>query len=365
LELKRSVLLPYTVEDMFDLIEQAEHYPQFLPWCLGATILERSDDWVAARIEFSYLKVRFGFETRNSKHRPEWLRVRMVKGPFRNFHCDWAFTPLGALGCRVDFAMSFEVADGRLDSLAGPAAGAVSKSMVEAFVKRAAATLTEASAKEFAKTQVKPAAPVHTVAAEPLAALPLLVGGASVVETVPLRAGPPGADSTETTETAVTATPPSLLDALRACPLAQDLTPDQTEVLARVVHAETFPAGAMLAREGASDNHLYVITSGSLAVVKNAGTPDETLLLTLGVGEFAHELGFLDGAVRYASLVATGGAQVLVLEREGLESLVDSHPRIAFGVMRAIVRVVHRAQARMSMQTAELTNYIVKQHGRY
>lgn len=137
MELKRSVLLPYSVQDMFDLIEQAEHYPQFLPWCVGATILERSDEWVAARIEFSYLKLRFGFQTRNRKSRPQWLQVRMVEGPFRNFSCDWAFVPLGTLGCRVEFAMSFEVADGRLDALAGPAAGVVAKAMVEAFVKRA------------------------------------------------------------------------------------------------------------------------------------------------------------------------------------------------------------------------------------
>jgi len=57
--------------------------------------------------------------------------------------------------------------------------------------------------------------------------------------------------------------------------------------------------------------------------------------------------------------------QVLVLEREWLESLIDSHPRILYGVMCAIVRTVHRVQTRLSMQASELTNYIVKQHGRY
>ena len=53
LEIRRSVLVPYTAEGMFDLIEHAEDYPKFLPWCVAATILERSDDWVAARIDFS------------------------------------------------------------------------------------------------------------------------------------------------------------------------------------------------------------------------------------------------------------------------------------------------------------------------
>ena len=77
MEIKRSVLVPFAREEMFDLIEQAEHYPQFLPWCTTANILERSDEWVAARIDFKYMQVRFGFQTRNPKSRPEWLKVRL------------------------------------------------------------------------------------------------------------------------------------------------------------------------------------------------------------------------------------------------------------------------------------------------
>jgi ribosome-associated toxin RatA of RatAB toxin-antitoxin module len=141
-ELERSALLPYSVHDMFDLIEAAEHYPQFLPWCTGATILERSDHWVAARLEFSYLRLRFGFQTRNPKRRPEWLRVRLVEGPFKQFQGAWALTPLGHSGCKVSFALSFDLADGFFDVLAGPAADLIAKAMVNAFVERAEATLT-------------------------------------------------------------------------------------------------------------------------------------------------------------------------------------------------------------------------------
>ena len=89
MEITRSVLVPYSAEAMFDLIEQAEWYPSFLPWCTSAEILERSDDWVAARLEFAYLSLRFTMRTRNPKRRPEWLQVRLVEGPFRQFHGDW------------------------------------------------------------------------------------------------------------------------------------------------------------------------------------------------------------------------------------------------------------------------------------
>ena len=142
MELKRSVLVPYTAEAMFDLIERAEEYPAFLPWCVGATILERSDDWVAARIEFSYLRVRFGFQTRNPKRRPEWLQVRLVEGPFRHFQADWHLRPLGQLGCKVEFDLSYEVSDNVLDRVAARAVDLVSRSMMDAFIRRADATLS-------------------------------------------------------------------------------------------------------------------------------------------------------------------------------------------------------------------------------
>jgi ribosome-associated toxin RatA of RatAB toxin-antitoxin module len=136
-ELRRSVLLPCSVDSMFDVIERAEHYPQFLPWCTRATILERSDDWIEARLDFSYLGVSFGFKTRNAKRRPEWLRVRLVDGPFRRFEGDWRLTPLGDIGCKVEFDLSCEIAAGLLDKVALPAVESVSRSMIDAFVRRA------------------------------------------------------------------------------------------------------------------------------------------------------------------------------------------------------------------------------------
>lgn len=141
MELKRSVLVPYSVESMFDLIEHAESYPEFLPWCTAARILERGDDWVAARIEFSYLRFRFGFQTRNAKRRPEWLQVRLVEGPFRRFEGDWRLTPLGDQGCKINFDLAYEISDGLLDKIAAPAVDFVSRSMMDAFVKRAENTL--------------------------------------------------------------------------------------------------------------------------------------------------------------------------------------------------------------------------------
>ncbi len=158
---------------------------------------------------------------------------------------------------------------------------------------------------------------------------------------------------------------PMLYEAVKASRLAEGLSPGQVDVLARLLTLEPVQAQQVLAREGSADNRLYLVVQGSLAIVKHIGTPEETTLVTLEAGDFAHELGFLDGAPRYASLQAAAPGQVLVLEREQLESLIETHPRILYAVMCAIVRAVHRVQTRLSMQASELTNYIVKQHGRY
>ena len=142
MEIRRSVLVPYSAEAMFDLIEQAEWYPSFLPWCTAAEIVERSDDWVAARLEFSYLSLRFAMHTRNPKRRPEWLQVRLVEGPFRQFHGDWRLVPLADQGCKVAFDLSYQPSAGLLDGFARVAVDRIFGSIVEAFVKRAEATLT-------------------------------------------------------------------------------------------------------------------------------------------------------------------------------------------------------------------------------
>ncbi len=141
-EITRSVLVPYSAEAMFDLSEQAEHYPSFLPWCTAAEILERDDDWVAAHLEISYAKLRFHMRTRNPKRRPEWLQLRLVDGPFREFHGEWRLVPLGDLGCKATFQLAYQTSGGLLDRVAKAAMERVFDSVVDAFVKRAEATLT-------------------------------------------------------------------------------------------------------------------------------------------------------------------------------------------------------------------------------
>jgi CRP/FNR family cyclic AMP-dependent transcriptional regulator len=160
-------------------------------------------------------------------------------------------------------------------------------------------------------------------------------------------------------------TDPALFEALRNSRLGTELSEDEARALAERLAFRDLQAGDVLVREGTSDNHLYVIVSGALGVVRRPGSADAVMLLTLTKGDLVGELSFIDETPHYASLVAIGPTRVFALERENLESLLTTRPQIVYRIMRAIVRTVHEIQRRISMQSAELTNYIYKQHGKY
>ena len=157
----------------------------------------------------------------------------------------------------------------------------------------------------------------------------------------------------------------ALVEALRHSRLGTELTSEQMQILAGILAFRDLEPGDVLVPQGTSDNHLYVIVRGALAVVRNAETPERMTLLTLTAGDLVGELSFIDETPHYASLVATSPTRVLGLERERLEALLAKEPLVVYRVMRAIVRTVHEIQRRISMHATELTNYIYKQHGKY
>jgi CRP-like cAMP-binding protein len=152
---------------------------------------------------------------------------------------------------------------------------------------------------------------------------------------------------------------------LRASRLAAEMTDEQCRALAEKIEIRDLANGELLVREGAPDDRLFVIVSGALGVVRHPQGEPPMTLHTLVAGDFAGELSFIDGTERYASLEAHGPTRVFFLRREGLEELLDKEPRTVYLVMRAIIRVAHNTQRRLSIQSVELSNYIYKQHGRY
>jgi CRP/FNR family cyclic AMP-dependent transcriptional regulator len=154
-------------------------------------------------------------------------------------------------------------------------------------------------------------------------------------------------------------------EALRGSRLSTELDDEQCARLAALMEVEELKDGDILVREGASDDHLFVVISGALGVVRHPQGEPPVTLHTLVPGDLAGELSFIDGTERYASLVAEGSTRVLSLRRPAFESLLKTEPEIVYRTLRAIVRTAHAIQRRLSSQSIELANYIYKQHGRY
>jgi ribosome-associated toxin RatA of RatAB toxin-antitoxin module len=135
---QKLVLVPYGSEQMFELVERIEDYPQFLPWCGGATILERTAEETLARLDIDYRGVRAHFTTANRVERPERIVIALRSGPFQQLDGTWRFTALGA-GSKVELALRYEFANAVLERLIGPVFSRIAHSFVDAFVARAEA----------------------------------------------------------------------------------------------------------------------------------------------------------------------------------------------------------------------------------
>ena len=154
-------------------------------------------------------------------------------------------------------------------------------------------------------------------------------------------------------------------DLISHCAFGEELDREDCEVLGEVAQARELGEGEVLFRDGAIDESVHIIISGKLAVTKTTGGGDEATLHVLHEGDLAGEMGFIDGTPHSATVKALTPAQVVSLERARFESLISSHPKVVYHVMRAIVRRVHATLRRMNFQYVEMTNYITKTHGRY
>ena len=152
---------------------------------------------------------------------------------------------------------------------------------------------------------------------------------------------------------------------LYSSPLGHELSEDECRTLLQVMHVRTLKDGEVLVEEGARDNALHLLASGELMVTKTTAGGDPVNLHAMKAGELAGAMGFVDGIARSATLRAVGEAVVYSLERDAFEPMVEQHPRLVYHIMRAVTRTAHTALLGVNHQVEELTNYIIRQHGRY
>jgi ribosome-associated toxin RatA of RatAB toxin-antitoxin module len=141
-EVKRTALIAESPARMYELINDIERYPEFVPWCTAARVESRKEGEVVATLTIKRGPLRAEFTTRNLLEPGKRVLMQFVSGPFSVLEGLWTLTALGDLGCRVELEMRFEFANRVAGTLFAPLFEDTAASLVDAFVKRARETKT-------------------------------------------------------------------------------------------------------------------------------------------------------------------------------------------------------------------------------
>lgn len=134
---KKSRTVGYTCEQMFRLVNEIEHYSEFLPYCNESTVHHRDEDEVQATLVIGAAGVSKSFTTRNRLQTNKMIEIRLVDGPFTHLEGFWRFDQVEGGGCTVSFDLEFEFAGRMFSMLLGPVFDQVTDKMVDSFCDRA------------------------------------------------------------------------------------------------------------------------------------------------------------------------------------------------------------------------------------
>lgn len=138
-------VLPYSAEQMFDLVADVGRYGEFLPWVIATRVRSDSEHEMVADMLVGFKALREKFTSRVEKQRPTEIRVHYVDGPLRDLDNHWKFRPLGPDSCEVDFHVDFAFRNALFEKLAGQYFDKAFRKMVSAFEERAAQLYSKVS----------------------------------------------------------------------------------------------------------------------------------------------------------------------------------------------------------------------------
>ncbi|MET1219909.1 MAG: type II toxin-antitoxin system RatA family toxin [Glaciecola sp.] len=144
-EVKKSALVPYSAKMMYDLVNDVNKYPEFLPGCVGSDVLEHSDTHMLAALHIAKAGIRHTFTTRNTLIENNRIQMSLADGPFKHLSGGWTFTELDEYACKIELHLQFEFTS-RIVALAfGKIFNTLANSMVDAFIQRAKEQTKEVS----------------------------------------------------------------------------------------------------------------------------------------------------------------------------------------------------------------------------
>ncbi len=135
--IKRSALVNYSTHQMYQLVDDIEKYPEFVPYCQGAEIIQREDQQVSATLRVSKSGIAKSFSTQNRLTPFDRIDMQLLNGPFKYLSGSWHFIALAEDACKIELDLEYEFSH-KLASLAfAQIFNQLTQSMVNAFTERA------------------------------------------------------------------------------------------------------------------------------------------------------------------------------------------------------------------------------------
>lgn len=134
---RRARTVNFSCEQMYNLVNDVEHYSEFLPYCTESKVHHRNEDEVQATLMIGAAGMSKSFTTRNLLQVNKMIEIRLIDGPFSHLEGFWRFDEDEHGGCRISFDLEFEFAGRLFSMLLGPVFDQVTDKMVDAFCDRA------------------------------------------------------------------------------------------------------------------------------------------------------------------------------------------------------------------------------------
>ena len=132
----KSALVHHSTKQMFDLVNDVESYPQFLPWCRSTKLLSQTEEKICGQLEVARVGISQTFSTCNRLFPYERIEIELAEGPFRELKGEWRFTALQEDACKVELELEFEFTGKLINTAFGAVFSQIANSLVDSFCKR-------------------------------------------------------------------------------------------------------------------------------------------------------------------------------------------------------------------------------------
>ena len=135
--IKKQAIVFHSKERMFELVDQVEDYPTFLPWCGDTEVLARNKDITRAKINIRFKGIKQSFTTENHKTYPDKMVINLIDGPFKKLEGEWRFIEIEEGSSRIELELNYEFKNFILEKLISPAFSVIANTFIDSFVVKA------------------------------------------------------------------------------------------------------------------------------------------------------------------------------------------------------------------------------------